>query len=164
MKHSNQMNGDQSIHTNHSTTMERIISSGTYEEYVNHILATQAHYGNLAPGMYPPTSYPMTYDPTSFYGLPYDHRTMSTMGVTGYEHSMDPYFGQSGTSMSRARNPVEYEQQIDAFLRHTNASSSYSNSESSNKAHRSHRRHRDEKDYHEKSSSRHRSRSREHRH
>lgn len=49
----------------------------------------------------------MTYDPTSFYGLPYDHRTMSTMGVTGYEHSMDPYFGQSGTSMSRARNPVE---------------------------------------------------------
>lgn len=32
MKHSNQMNGDQSIHTNHSTTMERIISSGVRKE------------------------------------------------------------------------------------------------------------------------------------
>ena len=55
-----------------------------------------------------------------------------------------------------------YEQEINAFLRHT-TTNSYQTNDNSSKSHRNHRHHRDENDYHHKYSSRHRSKSREHR-
>jgi len=167
-KHSHRNNGDPSTHNSNSNkTMAKIISSGTYEEYMNHLLTTHPQYAGYGAGMFPPGGYPMGYDPNGFYPMMYDHRGMPIpMPGTGYETPMDMYLPTGNASLSsRSRNPTEYEQEINAFLRHTSGSSSYSTGESLSKSsHRSHRRHRDEDDYHSKSSSsRHRSRSREHR-
>ena len=125
----------------------------------------------------------MTYDPAAYYPMGFDHRNMPVpMHGGAYEVPMDLYFPQSGPSMScRSRNPTDvnqnfpinlkrnvfsfnqYEQEINAFLHHTTTSSSYQTNDHSIKSHRNHRHHRNNNEYHHKFSSRHRSKSREHR-
>ncbi|CAF2881221.1 unnamed protein product [Rotaria sp. Silwood2] len=165
-KHLHRNNNDQSSYNNTNKTMTKIISSGTYEEYMNHLAATHAQYGGFSAAMFPSGGYPMAYDPAAFYPVGYDHRGMPiSMHAGGYEIPMDMYYPQPTTSMpSRSRNLTDYEQEINAFLRHTTASSSYQNNDKNLKSHRSHHHHRNEDNYHYKPSSRHRSKSREHRH
>jgi len=133
---------------------------------MNHILATHAQYAGYGTAMFPPGGYPMSYDPSSFYPMGYDHRGMpAPMHSGGYDVPMDMYLlPPTSSTSSRSRNPTDYEQEINAFLRHTTTSSSYPINDTSSKSHRSQRHHRDENDYHHKSSTRHRSKSREHRH
>ena len=125
----------------------------------------------------------MAYNSAVYYPMGYDHRNMPvSMHGGAYEVPMDYYFPQSASSISsRSRNPTnvnqsfplnlkcnmfsfnQYEQEINTFLRHTTTSSSYQTNDQSIKSHRSHRQHRDNTEYHHKFSSRHRSKSREHR-
>ncbi|CAF1085586.1 unnamed protein product [Rotaria sordida] len=165
-KHSNRSNGDQSSYNSPNKTMTKIFSSGTYEEYMNHLVATHAQYGGFGGAIFPPGGYPMAYDPSAFYPMGYDHRGMPiSLHSGGYDVPMDVYYPQPTPSMtSRSRNLTEYEQEINAFLRHTTTSGSYQNNDKNLTSHRSHRHHRNEDDYHHKPSSRHRSKSREHRH
>ncbi|CAF5123965.1 unnamed protein product, partial [Rotaria sp. Silwood1] len=165
-KHSHHNNGDQTSYNSNNKTMNKIISSGTYEDYMNHLVATHAQYAGFGAAMFPPGGYPMAYDPTAFYPMAYDHRGMPvSMHTGGYEVPADMYYPQAPSSVpSRSRNLTDYEQEINAFLRHTTASSAYPNNDKNLKPHRSHRHHRDEDNYHHKPSSRHRSKSREHRH
>jgi hypothetical protein len=145
--------------------MAKIISSGTYEEYMSHVLASHPQYAGFGSTMFPPGGYPMGYDPTGFYPMGYDHRSMPmSMHGGSYDIPMDMYLPQSTSSMSsRSRNSTDYEQEINAFLRHTSTSSAYPLNDNTSKSHRNHRHHRDNNNYHHKSSSRHRSKSHEHR-
>ena len=90
--------------------------------------------------------YPMGFDPHSMHGAPYSDPT-------------NMYLPTPVLSASVSHNPSEYEQEINAFLRHTTSSSSHKENDSSSKSNRNH--------YHHKtsssSSSRHRSKSRERR-
>ena len=101
----------------------------TYEEYMNHLMATHPQYAGFAAGMFPPgvrhrcvlrsprdfesdlrfQGYPMGYDPSGFYPMMYDHRGMPIpMPGTGYETGMDMYLPPGNAShSSRSRNPTE---------------------------------------------------------
>jgi hypothetical protein len=146
-KHSHRSNGDSSSSTNHvDKTISHIMANGTYEDYVKYMIETQTPYtGGYVPTMFPPTTYPMVYDPTSIYPMGYDAHSMHS-GT--YVDPTNMYLSQP------IQNATEYEQEINAFLRHT-ASSSHKENDNGNKSHRTH--------HHHQSSSRHRSRSREHR-
>jgi len=142
-KRSNRSDGDPSLGNNVDKTISQIMANGTYEDYVKYMLETQAQYtGYAPPTMFPPTSYPMVYDPTGLYPMGYDPHSMHT----------GPYGDPTNMYLSQpAPNAAEYEQEINAFLRHT-TSSSHKENDNGNKSHRNHHHH-----------SRHRSKSREHR-
>jgi hypothetical protein len=129
--------------------MTHIMANGTYEDYVKYMFESQAQYTGYAPPMFPPTSYPMVYDPTGLYPMGYDPHSMHT-GAYGDPTNM--YLSQP------IQNATEYEQEINAFLRHT-TSSSHKENDNGNKSHRNHHHHHPSSS----SSSRHRSQSREHR-
>ncbi|CAF1344883.1 unnamed protein product [Rotaria magnacalcarata] len=165
-KHSHRNNGDQPPYNNNNKTMSKIIGSGTCDEYMNHLVATHAQYAGYGAPMFPHGTYPMAYDPAAFYPMGYDHHGMPiSMYGAGYEVPMDMYYPQPAPSMpsSRSRNVNEYEQEINAFLRHTTTMGPYPTNDINIKSHRNQRRQRHEDGYHYKSSSRHRSKSREHR-
>ncbi|CAF1117421.1 unnamed protein product [Adineta steineri] len=155
-------NGDQPSYNNVNKTMAKIISTGTYEEYMSHLLASHSQYAGFGGGMFPPGGYPpMAYDPSAFYSMAYDHRNLPLSMHGGYETPMDMYLPQPTSSISsRSRNTTDYEQEINAFLRHTTAANAYQTNDNGGKSHRNHRY---QNDYRHKASSRHRSKSREHR-
>ncbi|CAF4391107.1 unnamed protein product [Rotaria socialis] len=165
-KHNHRNNGDQPPYNNNNKKMSKIIGSGTCDEYMNHLVATHAQYAGYGAPIFPHGTYPMAYDPTTFYPMGYDHRGMPIpMYGAGYEVPMDMYYPQPTSSMpsSRSRNVNEYEQEINAFLRHTTTTGPYPTNDINIKSHRNQRHQRHEDDYRYKSSSRHRSKSREHR-
>ncbi|CAF0761482.1 unnamed protein product [Adineta ricciae] len=162
-KHSHRSNGDQSSYSSSHKSMSKIISTGTYEDYMNHLFTTHAQYSGFSGSMFPSASYPMSYDLSGFYPMGYDHRGVPISMHGGvYDTPMDMYPSQSTTSSSsRSRN--NYEQEINAFLRHTTVPSTYHPSNDNGaKLHRNHRYNRNENDYRHRASSRHRSKSREH--
>ncbi|CAF1656003.1 unnamed protein product, partial [Adineta ricciae] len=162
-KHSHRSNGDQSSYGGSHKSMSKIISTGTYEDYMNHLFTTQAQYSGFSGSMFPSGSYPMSYDLNSFYPMGYDHRGMPISMHGGvYDAPMDMYPSQSITSSSsRSRN--NYEQEINAFLRHTTVPNMYPSNDNGAKSHRNHRYIRNENDYRHRASSRHGSKSRERR-
>ncbi|CAF0835628.1 unnamed protein product [Adineta ricciae] len=137
------------------STMSHIMANGTYEEYMKYMYETQTQYAGYPPPMLPP-AYPMGYDTSSYYPMGFDPHSMHG---APYGDPTNMYLPTPVLSSSVSHNPSEYEQEINAFLRHTTSSSSHKENDSLSKSHRSH--------YHHKtsssSSSRHRSKSRERR-
>ncbi|UJR26435.1 hypothetical protein I4U23_007766 [Adineta vaga] len=132
---------------------------------MNHLITAHAQYGGFGGSMFSSGGYPMSYDPNSFYPLTYDHRGMPiSMHGGGYDFQMDMYPPQcTSSTSSRSRNTTDYEQEINAFLRHTTTSNIYPSIDNGTKSHRNHHYHRNENDYRHKTSSRQHSKSREHR-
>ncbi|CAF2709690.1 unnamed protein product [Rotaria sp. Silwood2] len=153
-KHSHRSNGDPPLPNSLDKRMSHIMANGTYEDYVKYMLETQTQYTGYAPTMFPSTTYPMVYDPTGLYTMGYDSHSIHS---GGYNDPMNMYLPQPSSSMSQ--NTTEYEQEINAFLRHT-TSSSHKENDNGNRSHRNHHYHH----HHRRSSSRHRSKSREYRH
>ncbi|UJR22636.1 hypothetical protein I4U23_025676 [Adineta vaga] len=154
---------EKSASTNHvDTTISHIMTNGTYEEYVKYMYETQPQYTGYAPPVFPP-SYPMVYDPTSYYPMGYDPHGMSggSYGDPGNMYLPPPLPpSSSSVASSVPHNPSEYEQEINAFLRHT-TSSSHKENDNGNKSHRNHHHYKTSSST--SSSSRHRSKSRERR-
>ncbi|CAF1355043.1 unnamed protein product [Rotaria magnacalcarata] len=151
-KHSHRSNEDVPLPNNVDKRMSHIMASGTYEDYVKYMLESQAQYTGYVPPMFPSAPYPMVYDPTGLYTMGYDSHSMHSAAT--YTEPMNVYLPQPSSSISH--NTTEYEQEINAFLRHT--TSSHKENDNGNRAHRPHHHH------HRRSSSRHRSKSREYRH
>ncbi|CAF1388418.1 unnamed protein product [Adineta steineri] len=151
-KRSHRDNENPAVPKHVDKTMSHIMANGTYEDYVKYMYESQTQYAGFPPTMFPPTGYPMMYDPASAYPMGYDPHSMHS-GPYGDPTNM--YLPQPSSSVSQ--NASEYEQEINAFLRHT-TSSSHKENDNGNKSHRNH--------HHYKTSStsfRHRSKSREHR-
>lgn len=134
-KRSHRSNENPSLSNNTDKTMSHIMANGTYEDYVKYMLETQAQYTGYTPTMFPPTNYPMVYDPTSLYPMGYDSHSMHS---GGYGDPMNMYLPQTSSSISQ--NASEYEQEINAFLRHT-TSSSHKENDNGNKSHRNNHHH-----------------------
>ncbi|CAF1063196.1 unnamed protein product [Rotaria sordida] len=158
-KHSHRSNGDPPLPNNLDKRMSHIMANGTYEDYVKYMLETQTPYTGYTPTMFPSTTYPMVYDPTGLYTMGYDSHSIHS-GVYNND-PMNMYLPQPPSSSSSiSQNPTEYEQEINAFLRHT-TSSSHKENDNGNRSHRNHHYHHH---HNYQSSSRHRSKSREYRH
>ncbi|CAF0912888.1 unnamed protein product [Didymodactylos carnosus] len=140
-----------SSHGNANKTISKIFINGTYEDYMKHFNVLTAHpqYAGMSPAMFPPSAYPLAYDPLGYVSqtglnhLLYDHRG-PTLPLT-HPSQMNPFINQAAASQATAQyfqqqqqSRPNYEQEIADFLRQT----SHYRSKDGNSSTSNHKRHR----------------------
>ncbi|CAF4738589.1 unnamed protein product, partial [Rotaria sp. Silwood1] len=99
-KHLHRSNDDEVSYNNTYKTITEITSE-TYEKYMTHLILTHTQYAGYGTTMFPAGVYHMSYGPTSFYSIEYDHCGIPiAMQSEDYGIAMNMYSSQPTSSMS----------------------------------------------------------------